>query len=506
MPLTTEESVDPKTSCGRFSWSCGYAESLAASAGSGEGRPRDREATVRWRPVPRPEGRRSLPPVGWPPDGPRIDGRRGSEAGHSGYDAAVAQLPLPETVRRNVWRAFVREEPFRLLFPVGILFGVAGAGHWLLYGLGVTGHYSGVVHATLQIQGFMACFITGFLLTALPKFTVGPVVATLEGAAILAGLALVAGGLAAHAWAVMEAGTLVQLAGLGAFAARRWWGRATTQPPVLVWLAVGWLHAVAGAGLLLWVRLDGPPAVELLGRRLLWQGACLAVVLGMGGHLVPRVLGYPEGVVPKHPAPRGLAGVAALFRGEPLRWWLAGALLAAGFLVEHLGHERAGRLLRAAVVSGSLLSEVPVWRPPRVRAPFAWGVWGSVWLVAAGVWAAALAVRHHVAMLHLIFIGGFSLMVLTIGARVTLSHGGYMALEPRNRPIRWVVAGVLAALALRLAADYTPEHYFQVVAAAAASWLAACLLWLAYHLPKMVYRDFPVIRPTRPLRVAPPQG
>jgi len=91
---------------------------------------------------------------------------------------------------------------------------------------------------------------------------------------------------------------------------------------------------------------------------------------------------------------------------------------------------------------------------------------------------------------------------------VTLSHGGYMALEPHNRPIRWVGTGVITALCLRVVAAATPEHYFQVLAAGAAVWIAAALLWLVYHLPKMVYREFAVVAPTmmRPLRVVPPKG
>jgi len=184
----------------------------------------------------------------------------------------------------------------------------------------------------------------------------------------------------------------------------------------------------------------------------------------------------------------------------------AGLLLFSGFLLEHLGHERAGRLLRAVVVTAGLLAAGHFWRLPRVRAPFAWGVWHSVWAVILGTWAAALTHRYHVAALHLIFIGGLSLMILMVGARVVLSHGGYMALEPANRPIRWVGTGVTVALLLRLAVDTTAEHYFQVAAAAAAVWMAACILWLVYHLPKMIYRHFAVVQPARSFRVVPPKG
>jgi uncharacterized protein involved in response to NO len=411
----------------------------------------------------------------------------------------------PDTVRQNIWRASLREEPFRLFFPLGIACGVIGAGHWLFYGLGLVESYSGFVHASIQIQGFMACFIFGFLFTAWPKFTVGPVATWWEIAGVLAGGTLLMGSLAVRWWPLVEVGTLVQLVTFGGFMGRRYWHRATQQPPALIFLTIAFLHAVAGAGLLLWIRLGGPPAVELLGRRLLWQGSCLAVVLGMGGHLIPRVLGMPEGVVPKLPAPAGWAGLRAAFRGwRAWSCWLSGGLLFTGFLVEHGGAEQTGRLMRAAVVTVHLVTSTQVWRWPRVRVTFIWGLWASVWLVVAGVWAAALTTRFHVAALHLVFIGGFSLLVLTIGARVTLSHGGYMRLEARNRLVAVVIVGVVVALALRLSADASPERYFARVASAAGVWITACLLWAAYFIPKMVYREFPVVRPRSRLRVVPP--
>jgi uncharacterized protein involved in response to NO len=273
----------------------------------------------------------------------------------------------------------------------------------------------------------------------------------------------------------------------------------------LIFLTFAFLHAVAGAGLLLWIRAGGPPGLELLGRRLLWQGSCLAVVLGMGGHLIPRVLGMPEGVGEKRPARPGWAGLALAWAGWRAWWcWIAGAALFVSFFVEHGGAESAGRLLRALVVSVNLVAFTQVWRPPRLRATFAYGLWASVWLVAIGVWAAALTSRYHVAALHLVFIGGFSLLVLTVGARVTLSHGGYMRLEARNRPMAWVIACVAGALVLRLAGDATPEGYFTAIAAAAGVWVVACLVWAAYFVPKMIYREFPVVRPARSLRVVPP--
>src|SRR3990172_8047764 len=65
-------------------------------------------------------------------------------------------------------------EPYRLFFPLGILIGMFGVSHWLFFALGWTQSYSNVFHASIQMQGYMSCFIIGFLLTAMPRFASAP--------------------------------------------------------------------------------------------------------------------------------------------------------------------------------------------------------------------------------------------------------------------------------------------------------------------------------------------
>ena len=63
----------------------------------------------------------------------------------------------------------VTPDPYRALFPLGVLFGLAGAALWPLHALGWI-PYPAPLHWTLMIQGFQHCFILGFLLTAMPSF------------------------------------------------------------------------------------------------------------------------------------------------------------------------------------------------------------------------------------------------------------------------------------------------------------------------------------------------
>ena len=62
-------------------------------------------------------------------------------------------------------------DAYRIFFPLGVLIGIAGVAIWPLYYFGITAGYSGRSHAFLQVDGFLYCFIAGFLLTAIPRFT-----------------------------------------------------------------------------------------------------------------------------------------------------------------------------------------------------------------------------------------------------------------------------------------------------------------------------------------------
>jgi uncharacterized protein involved in response to NO len=77
-------------------------------------------------------------------------------------------------------------EPYRLLFPLGILIGLLGVAMWPLY-------YSGWIslpfpvphHAHIMIQGFFGSFVFGFLGTAMPRMLTAPKLKAIEVGCII---------------------------------------------------------------------------------------------------------------------------------------------------------------------------------------------------------------------------------------------------------------------------------------------------------------------------------
>jgi uncharacterized protein involved in response to NO len=380
------------------------------------------------------------------------------------------------------WNRF-RQEPYRLLFPLGILFGCAGVAHWLLYALGVS-NASPFYHASLQLGAYLYCFIVGFLWTAMPRMAGAPPASRME-------LLMLSGLLAAQtvlqalgkviAAQVCFAGLLVLLA---LFALRRMAARrgSAQGPTEFIWVLIGVGFGLAGSGLMVAGSLAPLPLwVVASGRMMAQQGFTLSIIVGVAGFMAPRLMGRA--------APLVQVGLTPDQVGRARRKRLAGHLLAAlvlgvSFLVEGAGYIRAAYALRAIVVTVELGYPARLWKVPVIKDLYVRLLWLSLWFIVIGLWAVVCWPLHRVAMLHLVLIGGFSLMIFAVATMVVLSHAGQaQALRKPLWILRVVAAGVIGATAARVLANFWVERYFALLAAAAMAWLAAGVSWLIFVLP-----------------------
>jgi uncharacterized protein involved in response to NO len=384
----------------------------------------------------------------------------------------------------------LRREPYRVLFPLGMLFGCLGVGRWLGYALGHTTAALAWYHASVQLGAYLYCFIAGFLWTAMPRMTGTAPASTRELLTLLALVAAQTALLAAgHSTAAQAcfAGLLLLLA---AFALRRLLARRgeVRAPVEFMWVPIGVAFGLAGSGLLVAGLMVSLPAwVGATGRVMAQQGFALSIVVGIGGFMAPRLMGRSfDMIVPPS------ATQAGVRRGRARRRLVHAAVaagLAGSFVLEGLGHIRGAYLLRAALVTGEFAWLARWWQLPSVQARYVQMVWLSLWFLLAGLWGAALWPQYRIAMLHLLLIGGFSLMIAAVATMVVLSHGGQ---GPRLRQPLWVLDAQAAALggatALRVAADLWPQAYFGCVAGATLLWLTAAVSWLVFAVPHLVRR------------------
>jgi uncharacterized protein involved in response to NO len=362
-------------------------------------------------------------------------------------------------------------DPYRILFPVGVAFAVLGTGVWPL-ALVARIPYPGTLHANLMIEGFELAFVSGFLLTILPRLTrTDPVGPRETGVALLLLLAFGAAALVGQA-AVAHGCALALLLLLAATLIGRMRARRNDPPEEIAFVPFGLALGIAGAAVL--TASAAGVFVEpsfRLGLRLLSLGMILAFVLGFGTLLVPTFLEIKDPlVIPRiarpHERPRRRLLYVAL-----------GSALVLTFVAEAAGARTVGAFGRAVVASVLLGFGWKIWRRPGRRTFPAMILWTAGWMIGAGVWAAALLPHHEIAALHVLLIGGYGTLTIGIASRVVVTHGGHGP-DREARLITPLRAALLAlALVTRLAAEADPAHAAGWLAAAAVCWILAWAGW-----------------------------
>jgi uncharacterized protein involved in response to NO len=368
------------------------------------------------------------------------------------------------------------------MFPLGALLAWAGVLHWLLHALGLLANYEPVFHSIAQIQGFMMCFAVGFLFTAIPRRTgTGPPAAWQMVVAVLAPVGTV---IAAwfERWIISQVCWLALVIVLIGFAVNRFLtAEATRRPPnSFIWVPLSLTMGIAGSALIATGGILGEGYFWLhdLGRLFLLQGMFIGLVVGVGGMVLPLITsgdapGDATATWSDHLARAGHVAAALV--------------LSASFWIECMISQVGGLALRAAIVLTVLLVSGRVYRAPSTPGWHRRLVWLSAWMIPAGYTMAALFPLQSKAGLHVVFIGGFAMMALSVGLHVVLAHGGYASMTT-GRPWQVPVYGglLIAAMVLRAMCDFDRSHFFIWLGAAAAAFLAATIVWGSLVVPRLL--------------------
>jgi uncharacterized protein involved in response to NO len=382
----------------------------------------------------------------------------------------------PATAAVSRWR----NEPFRIFLPLGVLFAWIGVGHWLTYATGLTSTYSCKFHGLVQMQAFMMAFATGFLLTALPRRTQTPPVSRFEMWALTVALVVTTGGAIWESWVISEMAYAALFVLLGQFALRRFIGRAAGRrpPAAFVLVPIAAIQGFAGAIFIAAAEFRNAPAwTSGLGRLMVEQGVFLCLVVGIGGLILPLMSGA---------SPPPDLGSSPRERWKAIAYGAAGVAIFVSLVLEQIGFERGGPMLRAIVVAIGLGLGGGTWHPPGRTGVHRKLVWIATWLVPVGLIVSALWPDYRMPALHILFIGGFSLMAFGVASHVALGHLNMDQLA-LGRPPAVVILGVtfMIALLARLAADAS-NTYFIHLGWASAMWILGSAVWLAFFGPKLI--------------------
>jgi uncharacterized protein involved in response to NO len=386
--------------------------------------------------------------------------------------------------------------PYRLLFPLGILYALLAALVWPLYALGWIA-YPAPLHWTLMIQGFTQCFVLGFLLTALPAFLhaerTHPAELGVVAAAMLAMGVLAIAGLTA--WA--QVAYTVTFVALAVVAVRRIPRRRGDPPEEFLLVALGLAMGVAGGALGAAVAAGWiPDPAPRFALHLIARGMVIALVLGIGGLLVPTFSAMKEPLV--------IPGIARPGQRGPRRalYLPIAASFVAAAVYDGAGHPVAAGWLRAfpGAVLGFLVWKL--FRRPGRPDLLSYSIWSAGWLIVTGLWVAALFPNRALLGYHLVYVGGFGLLTMGIATRVVVTHGGYPMAHERYVLRPAAVGAVALALAARAAGDLAPDVGPALYGVAGTLWIVGWILWSLRAIPCIVREvGAPIITADHPQRV-----
>lgn len=377
-------------------------------------------------------------------------------------------------------------EPFRLFFPLALFVGISGVILWPLYFTGVHAFYPGVMHARFMVEGFMGGFVFGFLGTAGPRLTGTPPLSPREFRLVL-GLYLAAflGHVAERPW-LGDTLFLILLAVFATLLGRRFLTSANRPPPGFVLVGVGFLCAFLGTlGVLAGeTGLAAPwPWLPVLGGVLLNEIWILFLILGVGSFLFPRILQ----ISPARPGP-----------GKPPGWNRRAALaLASGAAILSLcvldafvDAPRLTALGRFLIAATYFISQIGALRGQAPRVTITRCLYLGMALVLLGLLFPAAWPLQRVAGLHVVFVGGFGMITITVATRVVLGHCGFGALFGKTLPALGGAALLfVAGMALRVGGDFVLPWRGGTLTLAALLWMAGALLWGWSVLPKVRFPD-----------------
>lgn len=370
-------------------------------------------------------------------------------------------------------------DPYRILFPLGVAFAIAGAALWLLHAAGAI-PYPASLHWHLMTQGFQHCFILGFLLTAMPSFMSSQRCHRQELGAAVAGMVGFGAATLLGAGAAAQACYVATIFLVAAMAARRLVAGGKTPPEEFLLAALGLLFGAVGGVWLGGVELGWlSEPVPRFALRLVSMGMILSLVLGVGGLLVPTFSSMRE--------PLRIPGIAAPHERKPRRVLYAAVALAlvASFGLEAGGQAAAGAWLRAGTGSTVLLLVWKLFRLPGRRDLLSFTLWGAGWMILLGLWLMAIVPARPLLGTHVVLIGGFGFLSAGIATRVVVRHGGH-ALSDETRVLRPAVVLLLAvAVMARAGAEVAADHRPALLGLSAAAWISAWIVWGLGAAPRL---------------------
>lgn len=358
-------------------------------------------------------------------------------------------------------------EPYRLFFPLGIVFLFTGSLLWvpLLWDPGV---YPVGLHRFCMLNGFVGSFIAGFLMTAIPKFSQTEVAHKSDS---LLFLGLLAAGLLAG---ILENDKLIYLLSslqalvLLIFLFKRILRRKANPPYTFIFVPIGlFLWFLSG---ILSAFLDNEAF-----KNLHFEGALTSIILGVGSRLLPGIFGHTEIIT----AQREIYERPLPFLEIIPKKFLA---LVLGFCFSYFLTPDVGEAIRAAIVCFIGITFWRLWKLPVLRSALTISLWCCGWLILGSFVLKAVWVDDNIHVGHAFFLNGVVLLCLLIATRVIQSHGPQDKSLEDSKVLYGTLILIFFAAVTRVTAYLLPDLYLTHLAYSALMLTLGVGVWSVKYL------------------------
>lgn len=360
-----------------------------------------------------------------------------------------------------------QSEPYRIFFPLGVIFLLAGSLVWLPQ-IWDPSSYPVLLHRFLMLNGFVACFIAGFLMTAVPKFSKTE---TAKSGEILSFLLLtfIGCGLAhldsdAGVFTISAFQAIIILF----FLLSRIFKRQENPPYTFVFIFVG---------LLLWIVSSlGSIFLDLEGfKHLHYEGSIAAIILGVGSRLIPGILGHVAIVSQQR---KSYEVNRPLLATVPVHFYFTMVSFVGSYFLSDI----SGAVIRALVVSSIGLFYWQLFKKPQERSALTWCIWTSAWLVVGSFILKVIWQEGVIHSSHAFFLSGIVLLSILIATRVLVSHGPADKTLENSKVLFVVTLMVVVSTTTRVSAYLMEEAYQSHLGYSSLLLTLAVLVWSLKYL------------------------
>ncbi|QSR88494.1 NnrS family protein [Methylacidiphilum caldifontis] len=392
-----------------------------------------------------------------------------------------------KNIRFSDYLELTGREPYRLLFPLGLLLAILGVSLWPLNQLSLYSVSPSIAHPRIMIQGFVNAFILGFLGTAFPRLLESRPL-TKKQSWLFACLLLILS--IAHAAGFFMVGDLLFVLCLVSFVFclfSRFTARKANPPPNFILVALGIFSGLSGGLIELFSFVSNlPPPLIILGRRLLFEGFPLLPILGVGSFLLVRFLKYQK----EEDFIQSVRSIRE-WKKKAILAFVMGISFIGSFLLESFHFYRTASFLKLSVFLAYLV--FPLLMDPKAlpqKNTMAFWTRFSVLAFPFGYILLLMDPNHALGWLHNIFILGVGLLIFVVATRVIFGHSGQQ--EKFAAKLLFLSCSAiifLVATILRIVADFDYSSRLLVLSFSSLLWIGGCVLWALFVLPSVLIPD-----------------